>query len=124
MPVDTVRQIKAIYQECVHTVNRECTFIFFDSKDGKHTIADAIRDSQAIGSCPDKRAGIVYEVGTSGVAQCNAARNPPPFRKDHSDKLVRGFHRSRCSGSGAKAQSINNKDIFFCYDCKRDGNHA
>jgi hypothetical protein len=124
LPVDTVKQIKAIYQECVHTVDREGTFVVFDSKDGEDTIADAIRDSQAIGSCPDKRTAIVYEVGTSGVAACNAAKIPPPFRKDHFDRLVGGFLHSRCAGSGAKAQTISNKDIFFCYDCKRDGNHA
>ena len=112
--MDTVRQIKAIYQECVHTVNRECTFMFFDSKDGGDTSSDAIRDSQAIGSCPEKRSGIFYEVGTSGVAQCNAVRNPPPFSKEHFDNMLRGFLHSRCPDSGAKAQSINNKDTFFC----------
>ena len=64
LPVDTVKQIKAIYQECVHTVDRECTFVVFDSKDGEDTVADAIRDSQAIGCCPDKRTAIFYEVGT------------------------------------------------------------
>ena len=44
LPVDTVKQIKAIFQECVHTVDRECTFVVFDSKDGEDTIADAIRE--------------------------------------------------------------------------------
>ena len=56
--VDSLKQIEAIYQECVQTVNRECTLVFFDNKDGEATIADAIRDSQAIGSCPDKRTAI------------------------------------------------------------------
>ena len=91
LPVDTMRQTKAIYQECVHTVNRECTFIFFDDQYGEDTIADAIRDSQAIGSCPDRRTGIFYEVGTSGVAACNPARNPPPSRKDNFDKVFEGI---------------------------------
>ena len=124
LPVDTVRQIKAIYQECVHTVNRECTFIFFDDQDGEDTIADAIRDSQAVGSCPDERTGFVYEVGTSGVAACNPARNPPPFHKDNFNKFVRGFLHSRCAGSGAKAQSINSTDISSVTIAKKDGNHA
>ena len=53
-----------------------------------------------------------------------SAKNPPPFCKDHFDRLVRGILHSRCAGHGAKAQTISKKDIFFCYDCKRGGNHA
>ena len=76
MPVETVKQLMAIAQECKHIVDRECTFQAFDSKDGEDTIADYIRSSQAIGECPDKRTGIFYEVGTSGAAAGNASQKP------------------------------------------------
>ena len=79
LPVETVKQLIAIAQECQHIVDRKCTFQAFDSKDGEDTIADYIRSSQAIGECPDKRTGIFYGVGTSGAAASNASNKPPPF---------------------------------------------
>jgi len=119
-----VKQLKTIVQECQHTVDRDCSFKSFDKQDGEDTIADYIRSSQAIGKCPNMRTGIFYEVGTSGSAQSNAEKNAPPFRKEHCERLVRGVLNSRCAGQGAKAQGISNKDIFFFYDCKKDGNHT
>ena len=105
-------------------MDRDCSFKAFDAKDGEDTIADYIRSSNAIGKCPDKRTGVFYEVGTSGAASSNAEKNAPPFRKEHFDRHIRGHLHSRCAGQGAKATAISSKDIFFVYDCKKDGNHG
>ena len=119
LQVEAVKHLKFIVQECQHTVDRDCSFKSFDSKDGEDTIADYIRSSKAIGNCPDMRTGIFYEVGTSGSAQSNAEKNAPPFRKDHFDRHVRGHLNSRAAGQGAKATGISRTDMFFFYDCKK-----
>ena len=124
LSMDTIKKLKKAMQDCIHIVDRDCTFCDAETDDSEDLIADKIRKCTAISQCPDKRTAIIYEVGCAGVPTCNPSCNIPPFRKEHYERHVRGCLHAREGHSGAKAQALSSKDTFFVYDCKKTGNHT
>ena len=118
----TLVAIKAHLQDCVGIIDRECLFVVPDKDASEDEIASIIRNCGAIDNYKNKRTAVVYEVGTSGVAACNSSRNPPPYRKDHFEKLIKAALHSRLP-EGGKATCISPMDEFYIYDCKKSGNH-
>ena len=121
---EAIKIVNAELRDAAFIVERACQFLVVDNSCSEDSLADMLRESKALGPCPDKRTAILYETGSSGQASCNPKVNCCPFRKEHFDKCMRGFLNSRCSESNSKATDISGKDTYYIWDNKKARNHT